>query len=304
VRTYVVRPGDSPAKIAIQFAGCPKCAVDLIKANPHKEAVRYPNGFLSFRELRAGEKLELPEKWFSGALDRLPPAYFAALPHPDGVTLPKGRFGTLGDYATLEQANLAVSSLASKADDAFVIDAKGAADLIDEAVQEVRDESTTAKYAQPVKTATDWARAAALDLLSAIQDGDKNAATSARLDTQNALSTALGAAQISLEAYYAKKPPYEIDIGPATIEPPAPAPAPAPAPPPASPPAASAPAPAPAPAPVASITPPQTKGVSTGAVVGTLLGVSVVAGGIYWVVNHPPRKRVRRVGIEDDRETS
>lgn len=89
MRTYVVQPGDSPAKIAIEFAGCPKCARDLILANPHKAAVQFPNGFLSFRELHVGEKLTLPDKWFSGELDALPPEYFAALPYPDGVTPPK-----------------------------------------------------------------------------------------------------------------------------------------------------------------------------------------------------------------------
>ena len=83
---YEVRAGDSPAKIAIQYAGCPKCAIDLVLANPHKPSVTYPNGFRTFQSLRAGERLRLPDKWFNGTLDAMPPSYFAALPHPSGVS--------------------------------------------------------------------------------------------------------------------------------------------------------------------------------------------------------------------------
>lgn len=84
VRPYRVQPGDSPARIAAVFAGCPKCSADLIAANPQKPAVRYPNGFVTFQSLRVGERLNLPDKWFNGALDRLPPSYFAGLPSMDG----------------------------------------------------------------------------------------------------------------------------------------------------------------------------------------------------------------------------
>ena len=88
MREYVVQPGDSPASIAAQdaHAGCPKCSRDLIAANPHKATVTYPNGYVTFKELREGEKLNLPDKWWSKEFDELPPAYFASLPHPDGVT--------------------------------------------------------------------------------------------------------------------------------------------------------------------------------------------------------------------------
>lgn len=68
------------------MAGCPRCSRDLVRANPHKAAVVYPNGFTTFKELRAGEKLVLPEKWFDGTLDQMPHRYFAALPYADGVT--------------------------------------------------------------------------------------------------------------------------------------------------------------------------------------------------------------------------
>jgi len=88
VRTYVVQLGDSPASIAARddMAGCPKCSHALIAANPHKDTVVYPNGFRTFKELRAGEVLNLPEAWFDGSMDALPPSYFAALPYADGVT--------------------------------------------------------------------------------------------------------------------------------------------------------------------------------------------------------------------------
>ncbi len=104
MRNYVVQPGDSPAKIAIQFAGCPRCTIDLIRANAHKPAVRHPNGFLSFQDLSVGEKLVLPDKWFSKEFDELPPSYFAALPHPDGVTLHKTQqTGVVGGEAPSQQ---------------------------------------------------------------------------------------------------------------------------------------------------------------------------------------------------------
>jgi hypothetical protein len=89
MKTYVVQPGDSPASIAAkpEMAGCPKCARDLVLiANPHKETVTFPNGFVTFKELHVGEVLNLPDKWFNGELDQMPPSYFAALPYADGVT--------------------------------------------------------------------------------------------------------------------------------------------------------------------------------------------------------------------------
>ncbi len=86
VRVHEVQAGDSPASIAITHAGCPKCSIDLIRANPHKPTVTYPNGYVTFKELRRGEKLNLPDKWWSKEFDELPSSYFAALPYADGVT--------------------------------------------------------------------------------------------------------------------------------------------------------------------------------------------------------------------------
>ena len=68
------------------MAGCPKCSRDLIAVNPHKKTRTYPNGFVTFVDLRPGEVLNLPEKWFDGSMDALPPEYYASLPYADGVT--------------------------------------------------------------------------------------------------------------------------------------------------------------------------------------------------------------------------
>jgi hypothetical protein len=100
MRLHEVQPGDSPASIAIAHVGCPKCAVDLVRANAHKETVTYPNGFVTFKELHVGEQLNLPDKWWTKEFDELPPSYFAALPHPNGVTPPKSTAHTLGDDPT------------------------------------------------------------------------------------------------------------------------------------------------------------------------------------------------------------
>src|SRR5271166_1918586 len=84
MRQYIVQPGDSPAGIASRphMAGCPKCAVDLIAANPKKATVKYPNGFVTFKSLAVGEVLNLPDKWFNGTLDQMPQSYFDNLPVP------------------------------------------------------------------------------------------------------------------------------------------------------------------------------------------------------------------------------
>jgi hypothetical protein len=96
MRVYEVQPGDSAAGIAAraEHAGCPKCAIDLVRANPHKPAMRYPNGFFTFQSLQPGERLWLPDKWFNGELDSMPQSYFAALPSANGVTP-----GALGDVS-------------------------------------------------------------------------------------------------------------------------------------------------------------------------------------------------------------
>lgn len=86
MQVYEAREGDSPANIAVRYAGCPKCAIDIVRANPHKPTITFPNGFTTFQSLHPGERIWLPDKWFNGELDRLPQSYFASLPSADGVT--------------------------------------------------------------------------------------------------------------------------------------------------------------------------------------------------------------------------
>ena len=94
MRQYVVKPGDSPASIAAkdEHAGCPRCAIDMADqaVNPQKEIVTLPNGYRTFKELRVGETINLPDKWFDGRHDALPPSYFKALASPDGRTFGVG----------------------------------------------------------------------------------------------------------------------------------------------------------------------------------------------------------------------
>lgn len=124
MRIYEVQPGDTPASIAAQdaHAGCPKCSIDLIAANPHKPTRTHPNGYVTFRELRAGEKLNIPDKWASKEFDALPPSYFAALPFPDGVTPGKRTTGVGETFspelvAAAKQADAAIAASAGYCDD-------------------------------------------------------------------------------------------------------------------------------------------------------------------------------------------
>ena len=210
MRVYVVQPGDTPAKIASmeQHAGCPKCARDLVLANPHKESVRHPNGFLSFRDLRVGERLWLPDKWFSVEFDRLPPAYFKALPSADGVTpstLGDAAAGVLGDFAALDAAGAKLAALASMTDAQFNAAAPDVGTAIDAANQEAYGSAnaTAAAHAKDAHDGTQWAWQRNGELATALASGDATGAQAARLDIQNALTTALGNARLALEAYYA-----------------------------------------------------------------------------------------------------
>ncbi len=98
MHVYKVKIGDTPASIAAKdtHAGCPKCSIDLIRANPHKKTVKHRNGYVTFESIRVGEELRLPDRWFDGTLDRLPKEYFVNLPHPDGVT--PSKIGIGADY--------------------------------------------------------------------------------------------------------------------------------------------------------------------------------------------------------------
>lgn len=277
MQVYTVQPGDSPARIAIKYAGCPKCAVDLVHANPHKRAVRYPNGFLTFQSLVPGERLWLPDEWLNGIHDARPPSYFAALPYADGVT--RGRLGspgTLSDYAALEAASSQVAAMAAMDDQSFSNAVGDAGTAINNSISEAYGSSVpaAASYAQDVQNGTQWAWSRNVDLARGIAASDIDTTVEARLDIQNALSTALGNARLALQALSAAPP----------ILPPPPEPTPDPAPPaplpaPPMPPPAPRPTPSPFPAPPSAVTAPQQQKLSTGAVVGIgLLGAGAVAG--------------------------
>jgi hypothetical protein len=201
-RTYVVKEGDSPARIASRddMAGCPKCSVDLVRANPQKPTVRHPNGFVTFRELGVGEVLNLPDSWFHPARESLPPTYYKILPHANGVTR-----GTLGDFPELDTAVTRVAELAAMDDAAFAQAVGDASSKIDAAVTEAYKSAHSpdaAAKAQAVKSSTSWAWQRNRDLAAAIAAGDKTAITRARLDIQNALATALGNARLAIVAHY------------------------------------------------------------------------------------------------------
>jgi hypothetical protein len=221
MREHVVQPGDSPASLAILYAGCPKCARDLVRANPHKEAVTYPNGFVTFKDLREGEKLTLPEKWFSKEFEELPKAYFAALPHPDGVTPSKlGDLadGVLGDYAALDVASAKVGSLATMNDQPFSDAVSDAASAVDAAVREVVGMEAPAKYATPyvqdVRKSTEDARLRNVALAAAITAGDQESGFQSRNDILHDLSNALTSAKLALQAFYgdAKQPSDDVVV--------------------------------------------------------------------------------------------
>ena len=116
MRTYVVQQGDSPASIAARpdMASCPKCAIDLVLANPQKEAVRYPNGFVTFKTLRVGEVLNIPAKWGDGTLDTLPQSYFDGLPQmPTRAPISEGTKSSIAGVGQALVPGTAVQSCTS-----------------------------------------------------------------------------------------------------------------------------------------------------------------------------------------------
>lgn len=180
------------------MAGCPRCARDLIAANAHKQVIVHPNGFRTFKELRAGEKLRLPDRWFDGSMDHLPPAYFASLPHHDGVTPgAHGVSGALGDAASD-----AVSALAQLDDRMFSAAVDPAITLVEQSVimADGNPNPGIAAYASATHIAANAARQRNQDLISAINLGDQAGASRARLDVQNDLLTAVDTAGLALKA--------------------------------------------------------------------------------------------------------
>lgn len=213
MRQYVVQSGDTPARIASRddMAGCPKCAIDLVRANPHKAAVVMPNGFVTFRDMRVGEKLNLPDKWFDGSLDTRPKAYFSALPYPDGVTpstLGDAAAGVLSDFAALDAAAASLADLSTMTDKEFSGAADSTAALISSAVREVVGSSnaTAAGYAQDTQAGAYWAGKRTIEMAAAVEAGDMAAAASTRPEIQNVLNTAMGSARLALQSFYGAAP--------------------------------------------------------------------------------------------------
>jgi len=172
------------------MAGCPRCSCELPRVNLHKPTITHPNGLISFKELRVGETINLPDEWFHPAREHLPSTYYKILPHHDGVTR-----GTLGDSPELDPAVTAVARLAALDDSAFVQAVGDAGKKVDAAVN-----GADAAKAKLVRDATHWAWQRNRDLAAAVAANDRAAVTRARLDIQNALSTALGNAHLAIQA--------------------------------------------------------------------------------------------------------
>lgn len=272
MRLYEVQAGDTPASIAAQdsMAGCPKCSLDLVKANEHKPTVVYPNGFKTFREMAVGERLVLPEKWFDGSLDGLPKVYFAALPYPDGVTpstLGDAAAGVLADYAAIDAIVAQISALPQMNDQEFAMTATLLGNMIDQAVAQ----AGSVPQSQDASAAAEWIRGRALEMAGSIINNDTAATNAARSEIQNVLLSGLDSARGALQTYYAQVPP-------------TPTPTPHVAPRPASPDLLPAPTPPSA---------PPEPGLSTGDMFGYGLLVASVAGGAVYFAARPRRRRRR-----------
>lgn len=199
MRTYVVQEGDSPARIASRpdMAGCPKCSLEMPRANPGKPSITHPNGYVTFKDLRVGEVINLPDEWFHPARENLPATYYKILPHHNGVT--RGSLGgALGDSSPeLDTAVAKVAQLAAMGDAAFTQAVGAAGAAIDASVR-----GADAAQARVVTDATRWAWQRNRDLAAAVAANDRATVTRARLDIQNALATALGNVKLAILPAY------------------------------------------------------------------------------------------------------
>jgi hypothetical protein len=178
------------------------------RVNAGKPAITHPNGHVTFKDLRVGETLNLPDEWFHPARENLPSTYYKILPHPDGVT-PGSLGSTLGDFPELDTAVTRVAQLAALDDAAFIQAVGDAGAKVDAAVKEAYGSQApdAATKAKAVADATRWAWNRNRDLAAAVAANDRAAITRARLDIQNALSTALGNARSAILAHYPSQSP-------------------------------------------------------------------------------------------------
>jgi hypothetical protein len=204
MRSYVVKQGDSPGSIAVEFASCPKCSRDLVLhlGNAHKPIVTHPNGYVTFKSLRVGETLRLPDKWFEPRFELLPPCYFASLPYADGVT--PSPFGEkapviLRHFRALDVAADKFNRLADLNNESFVAGANDAADAINLAVEPAAATDRGRATMEALKQAVRRCQMLKMSL-------DMNATefpAKARAEVQKALETALTNAQHAMSDFYA-----------------------------------------------------------------------------------------------------
>jgi hypothetical protein len=195
------------------MASCPKCSIELPRVNAHKPTTVHPNGYVTFRDLRVGETINLPDEWFHPARENLPPTYYKILPHHNGVT--RGTLGgTLGDFPELDAAVTAVARLAALDDASFTQAVGDAGTKVDAAVKEAYGSKSAdaATRAKSVADATRWSWNRNRDLAAAVRTSDRATITRARLDIQNALSTALGNARLAILAHYPSAAPSAASI--------------------------------------------------------------------------------------------
>jgi hypothetical protein len=115
--------------------------------------VVHPNGFVTFKELRAGERLELPEKWFDGSMDDLPSSYYAALPYADGVTPGVGQTPSHQAVVDVMGAGQAVAG-AVAADPDYCASVAKAGSAVNKAVHEFKVAWNAANVGSPVPIGT------------------------------------------------------------------------------------------------------------------------------------------------------
>jgi len=148
------------------MAGCPKCSIDLVRENSHKETVTHPNGCKTFKDLHVGEKLILPEKWFSKEFDELPPSYFAALPHPDGVT-PGKTTGVLGDEPVATSAARAAAAVIA-ADPSYCVSVAQPGSAVNSTVHAFKTAWNTENPTNPVPINTGTYEQATADAIKSV----------------------------------------------------------------------------------------------------------------------------------------